>query len=64
MNVIHCYKHFMISFFQVGRLEVEEDLYTKLKMDTNPIEIPDCKVSMELFISKISISVLVRDSKL
>merc|ERR1719347_599365 len=30
-------------YMRVGRLEVEEDLYTKLKMDTNPIEIPDCK---------------------
>jgi len=29
--------------FKVGRLEVEEDLYTKLKMDTSPIEIPDSK---------------------
>lgn len=30
-------------YMRVGRLEVEEDLYTKLKMDTSPIEIPDCK---------------------
>lgn len=27
----------------VGRLEVEEALFTKLKMETNPIDIPDCK---------------------
>merc|ERR1719347_1697178 len=33
----------VFPYMQVGRLEVEEDLYTKLKMDTHPIEIPDSK---------------------
>ena len=28
----------------MGRLEVEESLYTQLKMETCPIEIPDSKV--------------------
>ena len=32
-------------FFQVGKLEVEEAVFRKLKMDTNLIDIPDgCKV--------------------
>jgi len=33
----------IFPYMRVGRLEVEEALYTKLKMDTSPIEIPDCK---------------------
>ena len=53
---------FMISFFQVGRLEVEEDLYTKLKMDTSPIEIPDSKVGPH-FIDIIR-RIVVREFKL
>ena len=37
-------------YFQVGKLEVEEEIFRKLKMDTNSLEIPDtCKVSAASF---------------
>ena len=38
-------------FFQVGKLEVEEAVFRKLKMDTNLIDIPDgCKVILQQMI--------------
>ena len=37
--------------FQVGKLEVEEAVFRKLKMDTNLIDIPDgCKVILQQMI--------------
>ena len=36
-------------FLQVGKLEVEEAVFRKLKMDTNLIDIPDgCKVTLQI----------------
>ena len=38
-------------FLQVGKLEVEEAVFRKLKMDTTLIDIPDgCKVILEQMI--------------